>query len=113
MMVEVHRPRGKETLAYYDWKSSTLGKLYLFPSWPTYLDHLCVIHYIPAELGIASYYSCVQMMIQRMDGGRDSERLPVAHTRFNVLDLPPYPSQELMKQKLLQAINFTSGFGIV
>jgi hypothetical protein len=55
----------------------------------------------------------MKMMIQRMDGGRDCERLPVAHTCFNVLDLPPYPSQELMKQKLLQAINFTSGFGIV
>jgi hypothetical protein len=52
-------------------------------------------------------------MIQRMDGGRNCERLPVAHTCFNVLDLPPYPSHELMKQKLLQAINFTSGFGIV
>ena len=53
------------------------------------------------------------MMIQRMDGGRNCERLPVAHTCFNVLDLPPYPSHELMKQKLLQAMNFTSGFGIV
>jgi E3 ubiquitin-protein ligase HERC4 len=55
----------------------------------------------------------MKMMIQRMDGGRNCERLPVAHTCFNVLDLPPYPSHELMKQKLLQAINFTSGFGIV
>ena len=54
-----------------------------------------------------------QMMIQRMDGGSNCERLPVAHTCFNVLDLPPYPSQDLMKQKLLQAIHFTSGFGIV
>jgi E3 ubiquitin-protein ligase HERC4 len=55
----------------------------------------------------------MKMIIQRMDGGRDCERLPVAHTCFNVLDLPTYPSHELMKQKLLQAIHFTSGFGIV
>lgn len=55
----------------------------------------------------------MKMIIQRMDGGRNCERLPVAHTCFNVLDLPPYPAHKLMKQKLLQAINFTSGFGII
>ena len=55
----------------------------------------------------------VQMLIQRMDGGPRCERLPVAHTCFNVLDLPPYRTEEQMKQKLLQAINFTAGFGIV
>jgi len=53
------------------------------------------------------------MIIQGMDGGIGCERLPVAHTCFNVLDLPPYRTEEKMKQKLLQAINFTSGFGIV
>ena len=55
----------------------------------------------------------VQMLIQRTDGGPRCERLPVAHTCFNVLDLPPYRTYEQMKQKLLQAINFTAGFGIV
>ena len=48
-----------------------------------------------------------------MDGGPRCHRLPVAHTCANVLDLPPYPSTELMKQKILQAIHFTEGFGIV
>ena len=60
-----------------------------------------------------SSFPHVQMLIQRMDGGPRCERLPVAHTCFNVLDLPPYRTEEQMKQKLLQAINFTAGFGIV
>ena len=54
-----------------------------------------------------------QMIIQRMDGGRGCDKLPVAHTCFNVLDLPPYDRKLIMKQKLLQAINFTSGFGLI
>ena len=40
-------------------------------------------------------------------------RLPVAHTCFNVLDLPPYPNKEIMKDKLLTAIMNTEGFGLV
>ena len=53
------------------------------------------------------------MLIQKMDGGPKCNKLPVAHTCFNVLDLPPYDTKAKMKEKLLQAINFTSGFGIV
>ena len=53
------------------------------------------------------------MMIQRMDGGTNFEKLPVAHTCFNILDLPPYPSKEKMRDKLLQATNLTAGFGII
>ena len=54
-----------------------------------------------------------QMIIQKMDGGPGCERLPVAHTCYNILDLPPYNSEAKLKEKLLQSINFTSGFGIV
>lgn len=55
----------------------------------------------------------LQLAIQRMDGGDLCERLPVAHTCSNVLDLPPYPTDELMKEKILKAIHFTKGFGIL
>ena len=48
-----------------------------------------------------------------MDGGPNFIRLPVAHTCANILDLPPYPTLELMREKLLKAINLTSGFGII
>ncbi|XP_019848779.1 PREDICTED: probable E3 ubiquitin-protein ligase HERC4 [Amphimedon queenslandica] len=55
----------------------------------------------------------LKLIIQRMDGGDNFRRLPVAHTCSNVLDLPPYPSNDLMKEKLLKAIFFTKGFGIL
>lgn len=48
-----------------------------------------------------------------MDGGPDYCNLPVAHTCFNILDLPPYPSLQLMEEKISQAIYNTEGFGII
>lgn len=35
-----------------------------------------------------------------------------AHTCFNRLDLPPYPSPEMLYEKLLLAVEETSTFGI-
>jgi E3 ubiquitin-protein ligase HUWE1 len=43
----------------------------------------------------------------------DTSSLPSSHTCFNRLDLPDYPSYEILKSKLLLAINEGSeGFGI-
>lgn len=39
----------------------------------------------------------------------DYNRLPVAHTCFNQLDLPDYPSKELLKERLLFAIREGKG----
>ncbi|KAK6185095.1 hypothetical protein SNE40_007408 [Patella caerulea] len=47
--------------------------------------------------------------ITRVDG---SELLPMAHTCFNQLVLPPYKSRKVLKQKLLKAINNAEGFGL-
>ncbi|XP_065359238.1 probable E3 ubiquitin-protein ligase HERC4 isoform X2 [Calliphora vicina] len=43
----------------------------------------------------------------------DDKFLPVAHTCFNLLDLPRYNTKERLKYKLLQAIQQTQGFSIV
>lgn len=43
----------------------------------------------------------------------DDKYLPVAHTCFNLLDLPRYRTKERLKYKLLQAIQQTEGFSIV
>lgn len=43
----------------------------------------------------------------------DDNHLPVAHTCFNLLDLPLYSSEEIMHQKLRHAIQYTQGFGLV
>ncbi len=45
-----------------------------------------------------------------MIGSPDS--LPRSHTCFNRLDLPPYPSKEVLADKLATAIEETEGFGV-
>ena len=55
--------------------------------------------------------SLFQVFIQPMNVSEDF--LPVAHTCFNLLDLPKYSSKQKMKEKLLKAIQQTEGFGLV
>ncbi|XP_067008518.1 probable E3 ubiquitin-protein ligase HERC4 isoform X2 [Anabrus simplex] len=43
----------------------------------------------------------------------DDKYLPVAHTCFNLLDLPRYGTKEKLRYKLLQAIQQTHGFSLV
>ncbi|XP_015840693.1 probable E3 ubiquitin-protein ligase HERC4 isoform X2 [Tribolium castaneum] len=43
----------------------------------------------------------------------DDKYLPVAHTCFNLLDLPRYSTKEKLKYKLMQAIQQTQGFSLV
>jgi E3 ubiquitin ligase SMURF1/2 len=40
------------------------------------------------------------------------ENLPKAHTCFNRLDLPAYPTKEKMLDKLTQAVEETCGFAV-
>jgi len=53
----------------------------------------------------------VKVIIQPTNGGESF--LPVAHTCFNVLDLPKYSTREVMEAKLLMAIQQSEGFGLV
>ena len=64
----------------------------------TYLYFICV-------------HVCWQMFIQSTGGG--SDYLPVAHTCFNLLDLPQYRDKVTLRDKLLQAMEETEGFGLV
>ncbi|XP_046455571.1 probable E3 ubiquitin-protein ligase HERC4 isoform X2 [Daphnia pulex] len=52
----------------------------------------------------------VRVIIQRTVGG--DSYLPVAHTCFNLLDLPLYNTKEKLRYKLLQAIQQTQGFAL-
>ncbi|KAJ9588949.1 hypothetical protein L9F63_017744 [Diploptera punctata] len=45
--------------------------------------------------------------------GPDSDRLPTAHTCFNVLLLPEYRSKEKLNDRLMKAINYSKGFGML
>ena len=47
------------------------------------------------------------------NGGSDLNQLPSAHTCFNNLILPDYKNKEKMKEKILNAINYSEGFGLI
>lgn len=51
------------------------------------------------------------LVIQSTGGGE--QYLPVAHTCFNLLDLPKYTSLETLREKLFQAIEHNQGFNLV
>ncbi|XP_047145857.1 probable E3 ubiquitin-protein ligase HERC4 isoform X1 [Hydra vulgaris] len=55
----------------------------------------------------------MKFVIQSVAGGDKGDHLPVAHTCFNLLDLPKYPTYEIMKEKLNQAVENYEGFGLV
>ncbi|KAJ7597464.1 HECT-domain-containing protein [Mycena floridula] len=46
------------------------------------------------------------------DAGTDQHRLPTSSTCVNLLKLPRYQSEKVLKQKLLQAINAGAGFDL-
>uniref|UniRef100_A0A8C7CAA8 HECT and RLD domain containing E3 ubiquitin protein ligase 4 n=1 Tax=Oncorhynchus kisutch TaxID=8019 RepID=A0A8C7CAA8_ONCKI len=52
----------------------------------------------------------LKLVIQPTGGGE--HYLPVAHTCFNLLDLPKYSSRETLQNKLLQAIDHNQGFNL-
>uniref|UniRef100_A0A3P9K827 HECT and RLD domain containing E3 ubiquitin protein ligase 4 n=1 Tax=Oryzias latipes TaxID=8090 RepID=A0A3P9K827_ORYLA len=52
----------------------------------------------------------LKLVIQPTGGGE--QFLPVAHTCFNLLDLPKYTSPEALREKLLQAIDHNRGFNL-
>ncbi|XP_060776152.1 ubiquitin-protein ligase E3A [Neoarius graeffei] len=45
--------------------------------------------------------------------GPDSDRLPTSHTCFNVLLLPEYSTKEKLRERLLKAITYAKGFGML
>ncbi|XP_036834954.1 ubiquitin-protein ligase E3A isoform X1 [Oncorhynchus mykiss] len=45
--------------------------------------------------------------------GPDTDRLPTSHTCFNALLLPEYDTKEKLKERLLKAITYAKGFGML
>ncbi|MBC62294.1 MAG: hypothetical protein CMP11_07540 [Zetaproteobacteria bacterium] len=43
--------------------------------------------------------------------GNDINAFPTSHTCFNQLDMPRYNSKDLLKRKLIEAVNGSAGFG--
>ncbi|XP_047121045.1 ubiquitin-protein ligase E3A isoform X1 [Schistocerca piceifrons] len=55
--------------------------------------------------------SKLKLIIAR--NGSDSDRLPTAHTCFNVLLLPEYETKEKLNDRLMKAIKYSKGFGML
>lgn len=55
--------------------------------------------------------SQLRLVIAR--NGPDSERLPTAHTCFNVILLPDYKNRDKLKERLHKAITYAKGFGML
>lgn len=110
----------------YDWTELEKSTEYKGEYWaehPTIRLFWEVFHELPVEkkkqfllfltgsdripiLGMKS----LKLVIQPTRGGE--HYLPVAHTCFNLLDLPKYTSRETLRNKLLQAIDHNQGFNL-
>eukprot|EP00554_Chaetoceros_debilis_P010606 CAMPEP_0194108264 /NCGR_PEP_ID=MMETSP0150-20130528/8003_1 /TAXON_ID=122233 /ORGANISM="Chaetoceros debilis, Strain MM31A-1" /LENGTH=932 /DNA_ID=CAMNT_0038796929 /DNA_START=1307 /DNA_END=4105 /DNA_ORIENTATION=+ len=62
----------------------------------------------PPPLGFGSMNP--PFTVQRVPISKDNEKLPTASTCFNILKLPTYSSEKMLKQKLIYAIKSGSGF---
>ncbi|KAM3837752.1 LOW QUALITY PROTEIN: putative E3 ubiquitin-protein ligase HERC4 [Vipera latastei] len=111
----------------YDWKELEKNTQYKGEYWaehPTIKLFWEVFHELPLEkkkqfllfltgsdlipiLGMKS----LNLIIQPTGGG--DGYLPVSHTCFNLLDLPKYTNKEILKSKLIQAIDHCEGFNLV
>lgn len=111
----------------YDWKEWEKNTEYKGEYWaehPTIKFFWEVFHELPLEnkkrfllfltgsdripiLGMKS----LKFIIQPTGGG--DNYLPVAHTCFNLLDLPKYTNKDILKTKIVQAIDHYEGFSLV
>ncbi|XP_062902900.1 probable E3 ubiquitin-protein ligase HERC3 isoform X1 [Mobula hypostoma] len=111
----------------YNWKELEMSAIYkadYHPAHPTIKLFWEVFHEFPLEkkklfllfltgsdripiYGMAS----IRMTIQPTAGG--DRYLPVAHTCYNLLDLPKYQSKAILSSKLTQAIDHHEGFSLV
>uniref|UniRef100_A0A672ZW74 HECT domain-containing protein n=1 Tax=Sphaeramia orbicularis TaxID=375764 RepID=A0A672ZW74_9TELE len=107
----------------YDWAELEKYKGEYWADHPTIKLFWEVFHELPLEkkkqfllfltgsdripiLGMKS----LKLVIQPTGGGE--HYLPVAHTCFNLLDLPKYTSKDTLCEKLLQAIDHNQGFNL-
>ncbi|XP_006630788.1 probable E3 ubiquitin-protein ligase HERC4 isoform X2 [Lepisosteus oculatus] len=111
----------------YDWKELEKATEYKGEYWaehPTIKLFWEIFHELPLEkkkqfllfltgsdripiMGMKS----LKLVIQPTGGG--DHYLPVAHTCFNLLDLPKYTDRETLQSKLIQAIDHYEGFNLV
>lgn len=88
-----------------EWYISCMNVMYTGPLWPS---EPLVWHSSSSHL-----HPCFQELYPAFcihNGGNDLERLPTASTCMNLLKLPEFCDQHLMRNKLLYAIESSAGF---
>lgn len=80
------------------------------PNFPIAPNWRPIFFVVPTESGSTGASGPRLFTIHLIDA--PCENLPKAHTCFNRLDLPPYPSYEKMYEKLTQAVEETCGFAV-
>lgn len=65
-------------------------------------------------ISIVGGMSRLKLVIARNGSdAENSDRLPTSHTCYNVLLLPEYKTREKLEERLLKAINYSKGFGMI
>lgn len=81
------------------------------PSCPTFPPHSSSPVFLTGSDRIPIYgMSSLRIVIQSTASGE--QYLPVAHTCYNLLDLPKYSSKEILSARLVQAIDHYEGFSL-
>lgn len=79
------------------------------PNCPTFF--LILLVFLTGSDRIPIYgMSSLRIVIQSTASGE--QYLPVAHTCYNLLDLPKYSSKEILSARLVQAIDHYEGFSL-
>lgn len=83
------------------WNQNDLAKLLLFFTGSSQVPATGFVEFENSGNPLTiCYYDC------------STDRLPVSHTCFNKIDLPPYESEELLNRKLLFVVNECNDFGL-
>lgn len=81
------------------------------PSCPTFPPLFSSLVFLTGSDRIPIYgMSSLRIVIQSTASGE--QYLPVAHTCYNLLDLPKYSSKEILSARLVQAIDHYEGFSL-
>lgn len=71
----------------------------------------CAMHArLVCDTAADSWYCCDVMCV--LQAGDDDTRLPTASTCFNILKLPAYSSEKVLRKQLLAAIHSGAGFDL-
>uniref|UniRef100_A0A671R759 HECT-type E3 ubiquitin transferase n=1 Tax=Sinocyclocheilus anshuiensis TaxID=1608454 RepID=A0A671R759_9TELE len=89
------------------WYGTVRVQVYVY----NYSFTICKLHcpsiYISTAINMQSLLKLIRSSSPPM------VRLPTSHTCFNVLLLPEYSTKEKLRERLLKAITYAKGFGML